>query len=45
MSTARVPKLPAVPPGAAIPKIIHQTFRSHDLPEDLRANVAAMEAM
>jgi len=45
MSSAAVPKLPAVPPGVRIPKIIHQTFRSHDLPEELRANVAAMEAM
>jgi inositol phosphorylceramide mannosyltransferase catalytic subunit len=45
MSSVAVPKLPAVPLGAGIPRIIHQTFRSHDLPEELRANVAAIEAM
>jgi mannosyltransferase OCH1-like enzyme len=45
MSSAGVPKLPAVPLGAAIPRIIHQTFRSHDLPAELRANVETIQAM
>lgn len=45
MSSVAVPKLPAVPLGAEIPKIIHQTFRSHDLPEELGANVEAIRAM
>jgi hypothetical protein len=37
--------LPVVSPGERIPKIIHQTFYSKDLPPEIQANVAKIKAM
>jgi hypothetical protein len=40
--TARLPELPA---GTAIPRILHQTYFSCNLPERLHANVQRLQAM
>jgi mannosyltransferase OCH1-like enzyme len=37
--------IPVAPPGAAIPRIIHQTYFSHELPDPIRANVENIRAL
>lgn len=45
MSSRAMPAIETVPLGVGIPKIIHQTFASRDLPEVLAANVRAIQEM
>jgi hypothetical protein len=38
-------RLPPVAAGSTIPRLLHQTFKSHALPPELQANVAQIKAL